>query len=95
MTNAIPGFVSGTNAVLAFDPAVLPTGSSLTFVTLRAWANHSSMGTVVLGNNPTVVTVPLDAAAGQGGNVTVILSTSAGASSIIGQFPVPPASSAH
>jgi anti-sigma-K factor RskA len=95
LTNAIPGFVSGTNAVLAFDPAVMPTGSSLTFVTVRAFANQSSVGPVVLGNNPTVITVPLDAMAWQGGNVTVILNTSAGSSSIIGQFAVPPTSTAQ
>jgi hypothetical protein len=89
LSNAIPGFVSGTNAFMAFDPTLMPVGSTLTFLTTRSLGQYSAIGTAVLGNNPTVVTVPLAATSWEGGNVTVILSTSAGSYSIIGQFPAP------
>ncbi|MDB6032910.1 MAG: hypothetical protein JWM16_3248 [Verrucomicrobiales bacterium] len=90
LSNAVPGFVSGTNAFLAFDPSVTPSGSSLTFFTTRGSGQYSPLGTAVLGSNPTVVTVPLGATSWEGGNITVILGTSSGSYSIIGQFPVTP-----
>lgn len=85
-SNAIPGFVSGTSAVLAFDSSVVPTGSSLTFWTATSWGQFQSLGAVVLGNNPMVVTIPFAVTTWEGGNVTVVAATANGSSNVIGQF---------
>ncbi|HEU0011811.1 MAG TPA: hypothetical protein VFT34_18495 [Verrucomicrobiae bacterium] len=85
-TNAIPGFVSGTNAVLAFDSSVVPTGSALTFWTSTSPAQSQSLGTAVLGNNPMVVTIPFAVTSWSGGNVTVIAATPNGPSNVIGRL---------
>ncbi len=85
-SNAIPGFVSGTSAVLAFDSSVVPTGSSLTFWTATSWGQFQNLGTVVLGNYPMVVTMPFAVTTWEGGNVTVVAATANGPSNVIGQF---------
>src|SRR5882724_8378722 len=88
-SNAVPGFVSGTNAVLAFDSSVVPAGSSLTFLTATASGQFQSLGATVLGSNPLVVTIPLGSPTWVGGNVTVIAGTPNRATNVLGQFPVP------
>jgi TolA-binding protein len=88
-SNAIPGFVSGTNAVLAFDASVVAAGSSLTFLTPLSSGGFQSLGTTVLGNNPLVVTIPFAASGLAGGNVFVIAGTASGSSAVIGQFSTP------
>ena len=87
-SNAVPGFVSGTNAVLAFDSSVVPAGSSLTFATLSASGQFQSLGATMLGNNPLVVTIPLGSPTWAGGNVTVFAGTPNGSTNVLGQFPV-------
>src|SRR6266404_3943963 len=88
-SNAIPGFVSGTNAVLAFDSPVVPAGSSLTFLTATASGQLQSLGATILGSNPLVVTVPLGNLSWAGGNFSVIAGTPNGSTNVLGQFPVP------
>ena len=62
----IPGFVAGNKLVLAVDSTVAPPQSSVTFTVTDANQNQTG-GTVVLGDNPTVVTIPLTAEFAQGG----------------------------
>jgi len=88
-TNVVPGFVSGTNAVLAFDSSVVPTGSSLSFLTATSSGQFQSLGATVLGRNPLVVTIPLGSPTWAGGNITVIAGTPNGSTNVLGQFPVP------
>jgi hypothetical protein len=86
--NAIPGFISGTNMVLAFDASVVPTGSSLTFWTATSWGQYESLGAAVLGDNPLVVTVPfatrtwVGGNTWAGGNITVIAGTADGTTNV-------------
>ena len=87
--NAIPGFVSGTNAVLAIDSSVVPAGSSLTFLTATSLGQFQSLGSAVLGTNPLVVTIPFTGSSWGGRNVTVMAGTTNGPSNVIGQFSTP------
>lgn len=87
--STIPGFVSGTNVVLAFDSSVVPTGSDLTFWTGNSIQGFQSLGSAVLGNNPLVVAIPFANATLDGRNFTVTAGTSSGSSNVIGQFPPP------
>ena len=89
-TNAVPGFVSGTNAVMAFDPGTMPTGTSLMFLSATASGQQISLGTATPGSNPTVVAVPFGGGGLSGGNITVIAVTPGGASNVLGQFPIQP-----
>jgi TolA-binding protein len=88
-TNGVPGFISGTNAVLAFDGSVAPVGSALTF-----WAHSAgqfqSLGGTMLGINPTVVSVPFRTFGAQ--SIAVLAGTTNGSIFFIGQFatPAPP-----
>jgi len=88
-SNAVPGFVSGTNAVLAFDSSVVPAGSSLTFLTATASGQLQSLGATILGSNPLVVTIPLGSLSWAGGNFSVIAGTPNESTNVLGQFPVP------
>ncbi|HVU06974.1 MAG TPA: hypothetical protein VHG89_00355 [Verrucomicrobiae bacterium] len=56
----IPAYVSGDNLVVALDSTVVPTGSSVVLTTYDANQNETG-GSFILGNNPTVVTIPLSA----------------------------------
>jgi hypothetical protein len=56
--STIPAFVSGNNLVVALDSTVIPAGGSVTITALDANQNAAG-GTFLLGNNPTVVTIPL------------------------------------
>jgi len=75
----VPGFVSGTNLVMAFDSSVVPNGSAVTF-----WVGNQWVGSTVTGDNPTVVTIPT--ATSPSWNVTVTANSSSGSSNVIGQF---------
>lgn len=75
----IPGFISGTNLVMAFDSSVVPNGSAVTF-----WAGNQWIGSTVTGDNPTVVTIPTTTPPGW--NVTVTANSVSGSSNVIGQF---------
>ncbi len=88
-SNAIPGFVSGTNMVLAFDSSVVATGSDLTFWTGNSSQGFHLLGSAVLGNNPLVVAIPFSNATLDARNFTVTAGTSSGSSNVIGQFPLP------
>jgi hypothetical protein len=88
-SNAVPGFVSGTNAVLAFDSSVVPTGSSLSFWSARSWGQLYPIGSTTLGNYPMVVTIPLTTSSSAGGSVTVIGGMPNGTSNVIGHFFAP------
>jgi hypothetical protein len=54
----IPVFVAGNKLVVAVDSTVAPPESSVTFTVTDANQNQSG-GTVTLGENPMVVTIPL------------------------------------
>lgn len=75
----IPGFLSGTNLVLAFDASVVPNGSAVVF-----WVDDQWVGGTVTGDNPTVVTIPTST--GPGWNVTITTNSTSGSPQIIGQF---------
>jgi len=88
-SNAIPGFIAGTNAVLAFDSSVVAPGSSVTFLnSLSSTGASHALGTAVLGINPLVVTIPLVHSSYNGGNITVIGSSAFGGSNVLGQFSI-------
>jgi hypothetical protein len=86
-TNAIPGFISGTNAVMAFDPTTLPAGTALVFATTSPAGQPIPLGTATPGNNPLVVMVPFGVAGS--GNLTVFAVGAGGGSNVLGQFPAP------
>jgi len=85
-SNAVPGFISGTNAILAFDTSIAPSGSMLTFWNTSFYGHSQSLGSAMLGDNPLVVSVPFSMNAFQGGNVTVIGNTTNGAVIFLGQY---------
>ncbi len=85
---SVPGFVSGTNAVLAFDSSVVPSGTSLSFWTAASGGQYQSLGTTTVGNNPVVVTVPFSANDPNGSSLT-IMSASPGGLSNVFQFSTP------
>jgi hypothetical protein len=55
----IPAFISGDNLVVALDSTVVPTGSLVTLTASGANQNQTG-GTFTIGENPTVVTLPLN-----------------------------------
>lgn len=83
---AIPGFVSSTNVVLAFDSSVVPTGSDLTFWTGNSIQGFQSLGSAVMGDNPLVVTIPSATSTSPGTTLTVTAGNGAGSFTVIGQF---------
>ena len=71
---AIPGFVSGTNVVLALDASVAPSGASFTLLAETDNLGLQPHTTLTLGTNPVVVTMPLTSftsTASVGGNLAV------------------------
>ena len=73
-TGAIPGFVSGTNVVLALDSSVAPSGASFTLLAETDNLGLQPHTTLTLGTNPVVVTMPLTSltsTASAGGNLAV------------------------
>ncbi|HWF19101.1 MAG TPA: hypothetical protein VG754_07530 [Verrucomicrobiae bacterium] len=87
----IPAFISGDNLIMAIDSTTVAKGSSLTFSTGATPDTQQIQGTTTLGDNPMVVTMPInDYIANQPNGVTVnIISTSTSGSSVL-QFNVPP-----
>jgi anti-sigma factor RsiW len=86
-TGNIPGFLAGTNLVLAFDSSIATNGSSLSFWINSSAQGYQLVGSTVAGHHPTVVTVPT--AATPGWNLTVTAGPASGASNVIGQFSSP------
>ena len=59
-SNSIPAFVSGTNLVFAIGPSVLPVGTeTVSFYSGNAGGQTVFRGTLLIGNNATVVTMPI------------------------------------
>jgi hypothetical protein len=57
---SIPAFVSGTNLVFAIDSSVLPIGTeAVSFYSGSEGGSVAFRGTIALGYNPTVVTMPI------------------------------------
>jgi len=86
-SGSIPGFQSGTNAFLAFDPAIVGPGTALSFWSGSDGQPYQLIGTSVQGNNPAVVAVPFSS--GSGMTLTVIAGNGLGSSNVVGQFPPP------
>ena len=58
--SSIPAFVSGTNLVFAVDSSVVPIGTeAISFYSGNAGGPTAFRGTVTIGNNPTVVAMPI------------------------------------
>ena len=87
-TSAVPGFIPGTgsNAVLAFDSSVVPSGSLLTFWSTSANGGYQSLGGAILGNNPMAVLVPLNYAGNSSASFTVTAGMPNGPSNVLGHF---------
>jgi hypothetical protein len=87
--NAIPGFVSSTNVVLAFEPSTsTPTGSALNFWTHDSSQSFQLLGSTVLANNPRVVTFSTGVPNPVGMNFTLTPGNVPGSFNVIGQsFP--------
>jgi hypothetical protein len=87
-TSAVPGFIPGTgsNAVLAFDASVVPSGSLLTFWSTSANGGYQSLGGAILGNNPMAVLVPLNHAGNSSASFTVTAGMPNGPSNVLGHF---------
>ena len=85
-SNAVPGFTTGTNAVLAFDSSIVPTGSLLTFWRTSGNGQFQTLGGAVLGTSPLAVLVPYNFSASAGGNLTVTAAMPNGASNVVGHL---------
>jgi len=94
-SSAIPGFVAGTNVFVAFGSSVVQPGGQVTFWNGTPGQWSQPVGTARVGNNTTVVTIPLASlyASGtfaSGLNLFVTATTAAGQSNSV-QFSTPPA----
>ena len=83
----IPGFISGTNLFLAFDPTVAPPGSTVTLITTDA-GQSTSLRSFALGENATVVALSSATASG-GVLLTVTASAPNGFGTTLGQVSIP------
>ena len=72
---AIPGFVSGTNVVLAFDTSMVPLGTSITLFSETDNFVLQPQSTLTVGTNPLVVTMPLVTSPSGGLNLAVTAGT--------------------
>jgi cell division protein FtsB len=87
--NAIPGFVSSTNVVLAFEPSTsTPTGSALNFWTHDSSQSFQLLGSTVLEGNPLVVTFSAGVPNSVGMNFTITPGSAVGTFNVIGQSPL-------
>jgi len=86
--SSVPGFVAGTNAVLAFDSSVVAAGATLRFWSGISGQWYQLIGSSVLGQNPMVVTIPFSSA--NGATLTVTAGNGFGSSNVLGQFPPAP-----
>lgn len=92
-TPGIPAFISGQNLILAIDNSIAAKGSTLTFSTGTTPETQVFQGTTTIGDNPMVVTIPLDnadAAFSSGLGVDIITTSPAGTSTTL-QLLVPSA----
>lgn len=80
-SGAAAGFVSGTNAVVAVDSSVVPRGTTLSFWGTTPSGQSQSLGQTTVGDNPTVVTVPMSA--GDQMNLTVFAASPGGGSNFL------------
>jgi TolA-binding protein len=55
----LPAFISGDNIVVAVDPTTVSPGSQLTIATGMSNQAPQTLGTVVMGTNPFVMTIPM------------------------------------
>jgi hypothetical protein len=85
-SNAIPGFVSGTNTLLAFDSSVATPGSLITFWNTTPDQFNQALGSAVLGTNSLVVTIPFTTWGQNGATLTVTAVNSLGLSNVLGQL---------
>lgn len=86
--SAIPGFVSGSDVILAFD-SVVPANSELTFWTGNSVHGFQSFGSAMMGTNVLVVRVPTTSATPDGTTLTVTTGTPTGSLNVIGQVFLP------
>jgi hypothetical protein len=61
---AIPAFISGNSLIMAIDSTIAAKGSQLSFSTGAPGQDQQVIGSTVLGDNPTVVAVPIYAPSG-------------------------------
>lgn len=69
---SIPAFVSGDKLIVGLDSTIVPPNSSVTVTVASANAGTTG-GTLVTGDNPTMVTVPLSSGAASDGGLAVTL----------------------
>ncbi|MCL5099293.1 MAG: hypothetical protein M1608_17510 [Candidatus Omnitrophica bacterium] len=88
-SNPIPGFVSGTNLVMAVDSSIVPVGSSLGFWTLSG-GEYYAIGRTTLGMGATVVTIPTSSPRGGSFSYMAVTYTAPdGTTATIGQLHLP------
>ncbi len=86
--NAIPGFISNTNVVLAFEPsASTPPGSELNFWTQDSAKGFQLLGSTMVAGNPLVVTFSMGVPNSVGMNFTLTPGNAPGSFNVIGQTP--------
>jgi hypothetical protein len=61
---SIPAFISGNSLIMAIDSTIAAKGSQLSFSTGAPGQDQQVIGSTVLGDNPTVVAVPIYAPSG-------------------------------
>lgn len=84
-SGTIPGFLARSNLVMAFDKSMIPRGGPVTFWTESVDApGHQLVGSAVIGDNPTVVTIPTDKV-GSGG-LTVMMDSVPVSTNMLGHF---------
>lgn len=84
-SGTIPGYLrndSGNGLVLAFDPSIVSSGSTLSFWNTSG-ENYQFIGGALTGENPMVVTVPTERL---NGDLTITASSAFGASNVLGNF---------
>ena len=86
VTNAIPGFTSGSSAVIAMDSSIVPVGSTVWFWRASS-LNSSPLGGGPVGVNPVVFTVPITYS-GSGGTLIIGTILPNGQAGVLGQHPV-------
>lgn len=84
-SGTIPGF-AGTNLVMLFDRSIIPQGGPITFWTAAELHNNQLLGSAVLGDNPMVVTLPMNGVGD--GTVTVVANPTGGPSNVVGYFQI-------
>jgi hypothetical protein len=90
---SIPAFVSGDKLVVGLDPSVIPINSTVTLsFTGTSYGVHSGSWDFVMGQNPTMVTLPSSATSvfgTSGGGILTITTVTGSGISNISQFFAP------